>query len=332
MKSLRVAVTLALLLSPGLLVAQRAQTLRLSTIAPANSAWDRLLKQMATDVQQATDRRVRIRIASGGSAGDESTTIRRMAMNASQMATLTQPGLGGIDEAFGVFGIPFFFESDDEARHVLTALTPTLESTLAENGLVLLGWGHTGWLHIFSADPVLSIADLKRTKIFTPSGNDPMVQWYKENGFAPVPLAIGDVLMGLNTGLINAYPSPPYGALLFQWYRQVSHMLDVPLSPVFAATVITERAWRGIAAADQTALRKSAKVIEDRMWAEIPPQDREAVEEMAQLGLAVNTVDPATLVGFRTAADELTATWRGRLVPADVYDRALRERNAFRSR
>ena len=332
MRSLRVVVTLVLLLGSVTLVAQRAQTLRLSTIAPANSVWDRLLKQMATDWRRVTDGRVRLQIVSGGSTGDESTVIRRMRLNNPQMATLTQPGLGEIDEAFGVFGIPFFFESDEEARYVLGRLTPRLEQALAESGLVLLGWGHTGWLHIFSVDPVLTLDDLRRTKIFTPSGSDPMVQWYKENGFEPVPLAIGDVLMGLNTGLINAYPSPPYGALLFQWYRQVSHMLDVPLSPVFAATVITERAWRRIDAADQTVLRESAKAIEDRMWTEIPPQDRQAVEEMAKLGLTVNVVDAATLVGFRIAADELTASWRGRLVPADVYDLALRERNAFRAR
>jgi TRAP-type C4-dicarboxylate transport system substrate-binding protein len=331
MRSLRVAVTLVLLLGSVTLVAQRAQTLRLSTIAPANSVWDRLLKQMATDWRRVTDGRVRLRIVSGGSTGDESTVIRRMRLNNPQMAALTQPGLGQIDAAFGVFGIPFFFESDTEARHVLEQLTPRLEEALARSGLVLLGWGHTGWLHIFSSDPVLTLDDLRRTKIFTPSGDDPMVQWYKENGFQPVPLAIGDVLMGLNTGLINAYPSPPYGALLFQWYRQVSHMLDVPLSPVFAATVMTQQAWRRIDAADQTALRESAKAVEDRMWAQIPPQDREAVQEMERLGLTVNTVDEATLTTFRAAADELTASWRGRLVPSDLYDLALRERNAFRS-
>lgn len=331
MRALRVAVTVALLLHPAVAGAQRAQRIELASIAPANSIWDRLLKQMASEWQKVTDGRVRLRIQSGGVIGDESIVLRRMELGRPQAAALTLPGLGEIDEAFGVFGIPFFFESDDEARHVLEQLTPRLEGILADEGLILLSWGHTGWTHIFSADPVRTLDDLRQTKIFTPAGDDQMVQWYKENGFEPVPLPISDVLMGLNTGLIDAYPSPPYAALVFQWYRQVSHMLDVPLNPIFAATVITEPAWRRIDAADQAAIRKSAKATEDRMWARVPPQDREAVEEMKKRGLTVNSVDAATMTDFRATADELTASWRGRLVPAELFDLALRERNAYRA-
>ena len=67
------------------------------------------------------------------------------------------------------------------------------------------------------------------------------------------------------------------------------------------------------------------------MWAEVPQQDREAVEEMQKRGLTVTTVDAATASRFRTLADELTSSWRGQLVPADVYDVALRERDAYRA-
>ena len=108
-------------------------------------------------------------------------------------------------------------------------------------------------------------------------------------------------------------------------------MLDVPLAPVFSATVMTERAWRGLDAADQAAIRGSAKAAEERMWTEVPRQDREAVVEMEQRGLTVTTVDASTARSFRALAGELTGSWRGQLVPADVYDLALRERNAYRA-
>ncbi len=330
MRSLRLAVTLVLLLSPVVLFAQRPHNLRLSTIAPANSVWDRLLKQMASEWRKVTNGRVTLRIVSGGSMGDESTVIRRMRLNNPQVAALTQSGLSEVDDAFGVFAIPFFFESDDESRHVLRQLTPRLENILADQGLVLLNWSHAGWLHIFSADPVRNLDDLKKTKLFVPSGDNETVQWYKENGFGPVPLAISDVLMGLNTGLIDAYPSPPYGALVFQWYRKVSYMLGVRLSPLLGATVMTERAWRGIDGADRAAIRKSAKATEERTWAEVPLQDRQSVDEMKERGLTVTMVDAATANEFGKIADELTASWRGRLVPTAIYDLAIRERNAYR--
>ena len=328
MKTLRFVVAVALLASPALLVAQRAN-LRLGTILPANSVWDRALRQMAADWQEATDGRVRLQVR--GTTGDEATIIRRMRLNNPQVAALTLPGLTEVDESFNVFGIPFFFASDAEAVHVLEALTPLYRDKLAERGLVLLGWGHGGWAHIFSAHPIRSIPDLQKAKLYTSAGDDGMVQWYKENGFQPVPLELTDVLMGLNTGLIDAYPSPPYGALVFQWYRQTSHMLDIPLSPVFGATVMTERAWARIDEADRAALLAAAAEMQAFLFDEVPRQDEEAVAEMQKRGLTLSSVGEPEVALLRAIVDTLTATWRGDRVPADIYDAALAARSAFRA-
>ena len=328
MKALRFAVVAALLLSAAAVSAQRSN-LRLGTILPANSIWDRSLKEMAAAWQEGTDGRVRLQVR--GTAGDESTLIRRMRMNQPHVAALTLPGLSAIDEAFGVFGIPFFFASDAEAAHVVEALTPRLRERLAENGLVLLNWGHGGWAHIFSATAIQSLDDLRNARLFTSSGDDGMVQWFKENGFNPVPLALTDVLMGLNTGLIDAYPSPPYGALVFQWYRQTSHMLDIPLNPVFGATVMTQSSWNRISEADQAVLLEAAKETQDYLFEAAPAQDREAVAEMQKRGLTVTAVPPMLADFLRAEVDRLTATWRGSRVPDDIYDAALAARSAFRS-
>ena len=328
MKALRLAVAVVLLLSPAALVAQSAN-LRLGTILPANSVWDRSLKQMASAWQKATDGRIRLRVQV--TAGDEGTIIRRMRLSSPQVAALTQPGLSDIDEAFNVFGIPFFFESDAEALHVLETLTPRLREALAENGLVLLNWGHGGWVHIFSAQPIRSIAELQAAKLFTVAGDEGMVRWYRENGFEPVPLELTDVLMGLNTGLIDAYPSPPYGALVFQWYRQTSHMLDIPLAPVFGATVMTEGAWARIAEADREALLEGAAAMQEYLFDVVPGQDEDAVAEMRKRGLTVSSVSEAEADAFRALAEELTSTWRGTRVPADIYDAAIAARDAYRA-
>ena len=196
---------------------------------------------------------------------------------------------------------------------------------------MLLNWGHGGWAHIFSATAIQSLDDLRSAKLFTSSGDDGMVQWFKENGFNPVPLALTDVLMGLNTGLIDAYPSPPYGALVFQWYRQTSHMLDIPLNPVFGATVMTERAWARISDADREVLLAQARETQDFLFEAAPAQDREAVAEMQKRGLTVTAVPPMFADFLRAEVDRLTATWRGSRVPGDIYDAALEARSAFRS-
>ena len=138
-------------------------------------------------------------------------------------------------------------------------------------------------------------------------------------------------MLGLNTGLINAHPSPPYVALLFRWYDKTPFMLDVPLAPVLGITVVAERTWDLISPQDQRALRASAKRLEQELLQDVPAQERESIEQMKQRGLTVVELDDAAEASFREVADELTASWRGNMIPADVYDLAVRERNSFRA-
>ena len=328
-KTFRLAVLSVLLITPILLGAQTAR-LRLGSVLPANSLWDRSLKEMANGWQQATGGRVRLQVRP--SSGDESTLLRRMRMNNPQVAALSPLGLQEIDEAFNVFGVPFFFESEAEAVQVLEDLTPRLRAVLAENNLVLLNWGHGGWVHIFSGTSIATLDDLRGAKLFTSAGDDGAVNWYKQNGFQPVPLALTDVLMGLNTGLIDAYPSSPYSALVFQWYRQTSHMLDVPLAPLFGATVMSQRAWQRISDADQKAILDVAADTQQSIFVEVPQQDDEAVREMKSRGLNVAGVSESQASALRSEAENLTASWRGSMVPGDIYDAAVEARNRYRSR
>ena len=326
---LGIAIAVTLMATPVILTAQRA--ISLGSIAPPNSLWDRALKQMATDVQTATSRRVRFRVASM-SQGDESAIVRRLLLGTTQAASLTQIGLEELHESFSVLAMPFFFESDTEARHVLRALQPTFERGLSERNIVLISWGHTGWAHIFSADPIRSLDELKAAKLFTTAGDDRMVSWYKANGFDAVPLALSDVPVGLNTGLINAYPFPPYAAMLLQYYRPAPNMLDLPLGPVLGATVMHKRNWDRLSVEDRAAVTAAGQQLEDDLFKDVPRQDAAAVDEMKKRGLQVVELNAAAISEFRQAADAMNASLRGSIVPAGVYDEAVRARDAFRSR
>ena len=326
MKSQLLAIAVALMLVPVALFAQRSIRIQLGSILPANSVYDKSLKRMAAEWKQETDGRVTLRV---GSIKDEGSLARRLKAGRPQAAVFSSPG--EIDDAFNVLSLPFFFRSDEEAFHIVEQLTPTFERVLADEGLVLLNWGHGGWARFFTAERVESLGDLKQTKVYTTAGDEKMLQWYKRNGFAPQPLALTDVLLGLSTGLINAHPSPPYAALLFQWYDKTPFMLDVPLAPVLGITVVTERIWNRISAEDQRTLRASAKRVERDLRRDVLAQERDAIEQMTRRGLTVVSLDEAAQASLRQIADEMTASWRGTMIPADVYDQALRSRDSFRA-
>ena len=169
-----------------------------------------------------------------------------------------------------MFGLPFFFQTDEEAMHVRTKLTPLFEKRLEAKGLKLIAWGSGGWVQLFSKMPIKTLDEVKKAKIYTSEGDDKMVNWYKNNGFNPVAIRSADIPGALKTGMINATPMPPYPALVLQIFQDAKYMLDVRLAPLLGGIVVTNTAWNRVSADDRTKLIEAAKAFEKRMNTEAP--------------------------------------------------------------
>ena len=328
---LRLAILLAIVLSVTT-SAQAPVNIRLATLAPESSPWSRALRSMGAAWEKDTDKRVQLTVYAG-TIPSESSAIARMAVDGLQAATLMAPGLAEIDEAFNVFGIPFFFESDAELAHVQQKLTPAIRELLRAKRYHLVNWGNGGWIQLFSKQPIRTLDDVKQAKLFTTEGNPKMVQWFTANGFHAVPLAAGEIpkQLTLPNGAINAAPMPPIYAMTLQVFKNAPYMLDVRLAPLVSATVMTDAGWNRISPEDRTKIMTAAAQMEQQVAKEGPQLDTFSINLMKAAGLQLVPLDAKTVAEFRGLAEKLAATQRGVLIPADIYDLALRERDTFRN-
>ncbi len=302
---------------------------KLATLVPDGSVWDRALREMSEEFSDATDGRVSLRVYPGGVAGDETDIVRKLRIGQLHAAALTTAGLSEIDEGFSVFSTPLLFQSYDELFGVLEAVEPELRRRLADAGFELLHWGHGGWVHVFSKERVATLADLKGMKLFAWAGDDARVQLFRTSGFQPVALASTDVLTGLQTGLIEAYPTTPLAALSLQWFRQTPHMSEIGLAPLVGAVIVSRRSFDRLDDGDREQIRQIARGYGERLAAEIPEQDEKAVTEMKQRGLTVVPVEDEE--NWHAAARDFVATSRGDLVPAGLLDTIVGELEALRA-
>ena len=311
---------------------QSRVNIKLGSLVPENSPWANALKGMGAAWSKTTGNRVRIQ-PYFNVFPSESAIIGRMALNNLQMATLQAGGLAEIDEAFNVFGIPFFFQSDEELAAVQQALTPIIERRLAVKKFRLVHWGNAGWVQVFSKEAIRNLDDLKHAKLYTGDGTPKMVQWYTSNGFHVVPLPAAEIpkQLKLPTGAIDAAPSPPVLALTLQFFRDAPYMLDVRVAPLTGATIVTEAAWNKISPADRTAMLDTAKQVEAQIQKDAPGLDAKAVTEMKGAGLQVIALDEGVLAEFRRVAESLLSSQRGNMVPADVFDAAVNARDVYRA-
>lgn len=330
LRAAALAMACSLAFGPGVAPAQSARV-KLATLAPDGSPWHRILEDMGHEWQQATDGRVRLVIYPGGVAGDDRATLRKIRHGQLQGATLTVKGLTELDDAFNVFQIPLFFDSVEEFFYVLERLSPLLSRRLEEQGLVALHWGYGGWLHFFSKTPTRTVSDLKRLKMYTGVGDDRMARLWRQNGYNPVVLSTTDIMVGLQSGMIDGLPAPPLGALAFQWYRHTPYMLAPGFAPLIGATVIDGRTWEKLSEDDRAALLESARRAGERLAAEIPEKDEESLSEMMMRGLEVIRVDvEGEADPWRAAAESFAQSFRTTMVPPDVLDLALQYRAEYR--
>lgn len=264
-----------------------------------------------------------------GVMGGEAETVRRMRVDQIQAAVLSVAGLTEIDHSVTALQLmPMMFHSLDEVAYVRERLRPLLEKRIEEKGFVVLFWADAGWVQFFSRRPVLHPDDLRKQKIFAVTSDSSQSDLMKSAGFQPVALEYTDILTGLQTGMIDAVPTPPFYALAGQFYHPAPYMLELNYSPLVGALVLTRKAWDAIPAATRDTLRRSADEAGKRITVIAHQEMQESVTAMQKRGMKVTQLTPSAEAEWRALFEGEYPKIRGSLVPADLFDevrRLLRE-------
>ncbi len=319
----------ALALTHGL---QAAQRIKLATLAPTGSSFHKSLLAMREAWRKASNGAIDLVIYPDGKLGGEADTVGLMSVDSIQAAMLTAVGLSDIEPGVaGLQSLPMGFHNFAEVDYVGTKLQPLLEQDLAKKGFVVLFWSDAGWVRFFATKPIATPDDLRKLKLFTWAGSSDEVGIYRSLGFNAVPLETTDVLPGLQTGLIEAAPLPPVFALATQVDTRAPYMLELNWAPLVGACVIRKETWERIPAAVRVELLKSAT----RTGQEIKKNGRkeadEAVTAMQKRGLKIIPVTREAEAQWRAAAEKSYPMIRGKVVPADVFDEAVRLIHEYRA-
>jgi len=325
------ALAIVVLSLPGLAEAASAQVLvKMATLVPDGSSWHLILKETADTWKTLSAGRVNVRLYAGGVAGDDPDVVRKMRLGTLNAGVLTSVGLAEIDDSVYALGVPLMYDSYEEVYHVLEKMRPTLEAKLEAKGFVVLNWADGGWVHFFTQQPVATPDDLKKLKLFSWAGDAEAVDIWKSAGFNPVPLPATEIATALQTGLVTALPSPPQVAVISQYYNNAKNMTDLRWQLLLGATVIAKATWEKIPPDVRPLLLEAARVDGARLQAEIRRSGDRDVGAMKKRGLNVVPVDARARALWLETAQSLYPRIRGKIVPAEAFDMALRFRDEYR--
>jgi TRAP-type C4-dicarboxylate transport system substrate-binding protein len=277
-----------LCLSFSLTNALIAQTIKVGSLVPKGSPWDRRIHALAADFARITDGKVTLRIYSHGVAGDEPDLIRKMRIDQLQAAGLSVAGLSQIFSDIVVPALPFMVENETELKYLLEKMSPFFNAEFEKRGFKVLFYNFAGWAHFFSRHPIVYPGDLKKQKMWVLEGSAKELNAWKKLGFNAVSLSTMDILVQLQTGGVDAFVSSPLIAAANQWFGIANHMSGLRYAPFFGAFVITRKAWNRIPSQFHSEILEAAKSCAIKMEEDTIRAVEDAVRVMQKYGLKIS--------------------------------------------
>jgi len=292
-KIFRIVLLLAFLLPTGPVFAQRTITIKMASIVPENTPWGQFLNRIASEWKRITNGQVNVIVYHNGTAGKEDEIIRSLNLNQLQSGVLSTFGLTEIAPEVMTLSCPFFIRNDEELDLVFNEIKPELEEKINAKGFFTLAWARVGWVKVFSKAPVFIPSDLKSQKLGTNGEYEKLNQAFKTMGFQMVPVAQDDILVALNSPMIDAVYSSPIAAGGLQVFGLAKNMASINIAPFMGAVIINKPTWRAIPDKYKAGMIEAVRKEERELDKTVRKLEEDTIRTMGNYGLKVNRLTPA---------------------------------------
>jgi TRAP-type C4-dicarboxylate transport system substrate-binding protein len=309
-----------------------AAELKVASVAPDGSHWMRQMRAGAEEIKVKTDGRVEIKFYPGGVMGNDAQVLRKVRIGQLQGGAFTAGGLAERYSPLNLYGMPLLFRSLDEVDYVRERMDEELRHGLEEAGFVSFGFIEGGFANLMANQPVRSVDDMRRQKVWVPEGDQISFVAMESLGLSPVVLPVTDVLTGLQTGLLDIIAASPVASLVMQWHTKVRYMTDLPVSYSMGIFALDERAFSRLSEEDQA-------IVNEVMGETLGGLDEAAREDNSKAqkvlegaGVQVVQVNQAGLDGLYGSMEEIYPRLKSRAdVDGDKFDRLMGLLAEFRS-
>jgi len=247
-----------------------AVTLKIATLSPDGTSWMKKMRAGAKQIYEQTQQRVKIKFYPGGVMGNDQAVLKKIRIRQLHGGAVTGGTLLPFYPSSQVYGSLLAFESADEVTYVRKHMDKMLINGFDQGGFVTFGLAESGFNYIMSKQPIKSVADLSTQKPWIPAGDNNALEMIKTFSITPIPLAISDVLAGLQTGLVDTVAISPIGALALQWHTQIKYITQMPLFYSFGALAVNKKSFNKIKKSDQKIVRN----IFERIFKNIDTQNK----------------------------------------------------------
>lgn len=155
-------------------------------------------------LEKATGGRIEVQIFPQSQLGTPAAQIEGLQLGTIEMFMIVTDFFAGVDPRFGVFSIPFLFDSKEAANRTLAdpELNAAILSMAEPKGLVGIATAVQADARYFAKNPIRKLDDFKGKKLRV-NATDAERERMRRLGASAVPMALGDMIPALQSGVID---------------------------------------------------------------------------------------------------------------------------------
>ena len=297
---------------------------KMASLAPAGSIWAQRFDQFAQEVKEKSGGEVGFKVYAGGVMGDDRAMFRKMKIGQLQGAGFTMTGIGEIVPDFRVMGIPYLFHSYDEVDEVWDKLMPLQVEAFAEKDMVLMAMSEVGFIYTMSTNPISTLEDLRKSKSWAPEGDPLSLAFIEVVGITPIPLSLPDVLVSLQTGMVDTVFNGYYGSIVLQWFTKIKYITDFPFGYAYGGLVFDKKALDRLPESHLAIIQTAAgKYFAGKLKDDTRRTNVEALETLKANGIIVVPADPTASAVLAEFRDQVVAESVGKYFSAEIYNEMM---------
>lgn len=298
----------------------------LSTPDPESSSITVSALEFAKRVEERSNGSIKVRVAPNGSlyGGDPSAAVKQLEAGSLDMLLLSTSLYANFESKFNAISVPYLFDDTKQFTDYLNSdVGGELLEGLSSMGIKGVGYWTRSFRQITNAvRPIYEPSDLAGVKLRVP--NNPLwVDFFKEAGAVPTPMAFGEVYNALQLRTIDGQENPadvPLSAKFYEVQDYISltnHMAD---------------GWiMGMNIGKYNSLTDAQRTVIDEVTQEMQgwkvdydnDQDQKALDELVNNGMELNEITADQQRLFVEVSQKLYPTFEGLVGDSDFFERTL---------
>jgi TRAP-type C4-dicarboxylate transport system substrate-binding protein len=155
--------------------------------------------------------------------------------------------------------------------------------------------------------PVDTLDKVRKAKVWIWSDAPMAAAIFNEAGVPGVPLNIPDVLVALQTGLVEVIYAPPSAAIAMQWFTRVKYLSDTPLLFLQGGILLKKETFEAIPAAHQPVVLEVFRKHFSRLREVIRKENQDSLNLMRKQGIQFMTLSAEQIDEYKRITDRAMA-------------------------